>query len=252
MPLFVGAALRRPDEIPEGIVRDDVGDNISSLNPLYCELTAIYWMWKNINADAKGLVHYRRAFAGSFGLKMRLKRLFHIILNHTTVSSIRCNSQQFAECALVFEKRLPSLLKKYDCIVAKPIRCSFPIERSFLRVGDFYLDLLESTIAQKYTDYLKDYLDLMEGNRLHYGNLTVMRSKWFDAYCEMMFDVLDTVNQRLKDEGYLIDIMNEKASSRRMGYLAELLTHTFVKHNQRTGKMRVKVMPATFLDPNKK
>ena len=61
LPIHVGAALH-PDTLPE-ITQDDEGDNISSLNPYYCELTAIYWLWKNDASDYKGLVHYRRYFS---------------------------------------------------------------------------------------------------------------------------------------------------------------------------------------------
>ena len=60
LPLHVGAEGK--ENI--GFTPDNTGDNISVKNPYFCELTGLYWAWKNLNCDYLGLVHYRRYFAG--------------------------------------------------------------------------------------------------------------------------------------------------------------------------------------------
>jgi hypothetical protein len=43
-----------------GHVFDDEGENISSLNPFFCELTAIYWQIHHCDHPLTGVAHYRR------------------------------------------------------------------------------------------------------------------------------------------------------------------------------------------------
>lgn len=61
LPVHVGRALYPDKEF--GYQSDAEGDNISIKNPYYCELTALYWAWKNLKADYVGLAHYRRHFS---------------------------------------------------------------------------------------------------------------------------------------------------------------------------------------------
>ena len=58
LPIHVGKAGKES----LGYQGDDIGDNISWKNTSYCELTGVYWGWKNLQCDYIGLCHYRRYF----------------------------------------------------------------------------------------------------------------------------------------------------------------------------------------------
>jgi len=58
MPIHVG----REGKADIGYTGDHTGDTISSKNANYCELTGLYWAWKNLDADYIGLVHYKNYF----------------------------------------------------------------------------------------------------------------------------------------------------------------------------------------------
>ena len=54
LPLHVGAEGKTDPEgrpLDLGWTKDNSGDNISELNPGYCELTGLYWGWTNLKAD---------------------------------------------------------------------------------------------------------------------------------------------------------------------------------------------------------
>lgn len=70
IPIQAGAALTE-----ERICRlcDNCGENISHKNRQYCELTALYWIWKNDTSDYVGLGHYRRHFEITENLLEKLK-----------------------------------------------------------------------------------------------------------------------------------------------------------------------------------
>lgn len=67
-PIFVG-----PNKPTSNMkyISDSSSDNISNKNENYCELTAIYWIWKNIHdCENVGIVHYRRYFI--YGIRSKL------------------------------------------------------------------------------------------------------------------------------------------------------------------------------------
>jgi hypothetical protein len=73
-PLHVGAQGK---EHITGFTPDNTGDNISTKNPYYCELTGLYWAWKNLDADYIGLCHYRRYMIYRFKYNNPSKKYFN-------------------------------------------------------------------------------------------------------------------------------------------------------------------------------
>ena len=84
LPLQVGRALNPGI----GYTADNTGDNISDKNPNYCELTGLYWAWKNLPADVLGLVHYRRYMGKKGGVFGCFKRRRDPLQNVLTESDI--------------------------------------------------------------------------------------------------------------------------------------------------------------------
>ena len=78
LPVQVGSALHKA----VGYTPDNTGDNISEKNPYYCELTGLYWAWKNLPADVLGLVHYRRYMGKKNGIVGLIQRYRDLSLIH--------------------------------------------------------------------------------------------------------------------------------------------------------------------------
>ncbi|MCI6843867.1 MAG: DUF4422 domain-containing protein [Coriobacteriaceae bacterium] len=176
LPLHVGAGLH-PDILPN-MQGDNTGDNISTLNASYSELTGLYWLWKNCDAHYKGLVHYRRLLGSADKTRQRQKDPYE---------------------RLVDGPELLSLLSDRDVVLAK--RRNYYIET----VYDHYshtldgsqLDKTRSVIEGSCPEYLSAWDNLMKSTRVHVFNMFVMPSTLFDAYCAWLFPLLGELGQRI-------------------------------------------------------
>lgn len=62
IPIEVGAAVRQTSSFNYSLL-DDSGNNISSSNAYWGELTGLYWIWKNrefLSSDVVGFAHYNK------------------------------------------------------------------------------------------------------------------------------------------------------------------------------------------------
>lgn len=192
LPVHVGASGK--DSI--GYQRDDEGENISQKNPAYCELTGIYWAWKNLDADYIGLAHYRRHFG-----KSRDK-----VLDESTAKA---------------------LLQKYDVILPK--RRKYYIENLYSHyVNTLHADPLDKTfeiIREKYPEYYPEMQKLHTRTSAHMFNMFIMKKEHFDSYCEWLFDILSELESRVDSTQY------DTFHARFYGRVSELLLDVWLNTN---------------------
>lgn len=199
LPIFVGKELHPNSDIH--FAGDNTGDNISNKNATYNELTAIYWAWKNLEADAVGLDHYRRYMS-----ETREKNI-ESVLTKAQVEKL------FESTDIILpEKRKYYIQNNYQHYVhahhAKP------------------LDETRMVLKDLYPDYLESYDDLMGHTSAHMFNMFIMKRNKFDDYCEWMFAILEELETR-------IDISEFDTYERRvLGFISELLLDVWINKNQ--------------------
>ena len=199
LPVFVGSAGKPSIE---GFQRDDAGAHISARNASFCELTGIYWAWKNLDADYIGLAHYRRYFSRRFGFSKKG----------------RIATQKTIECALA----------KADVILPKERRYFIETNYSHYAHAHHEQDLIltREILLERCPDYLAAWDRVMNRTHGHRFNIFVMKKDLLNRYLDWLFDILFALETRLDISAYMgID-------SRVFGYVSERLLDVWIERNQ--------------------
>lgn len=191
--IYVGTKHgQTPDFIT--IFTDNTKNNIAKLNPFYCEMTAIYWVWKNApHSEYIGFEHYSRNF-------------YH-----------NC---KMASLDYLYEKAL-----KCDIIHAGKA-WHFRTNKKFWtsKEGAPLFSILKDAIAKVEPTYLNEWLQIMDKHALSYCNMFICQWKTFDKLMKFMFKILDEAFVNIKH-------LSSEQQSRSIGYMAERLLDVFIKHN---------------------
>ncbi len=187
-----------------GISGDDSGENISDKNPSFCELTALYWAWKNgffKDIDYCGLVHYRRYFKGSL---------------------------PFLKTAILSEKEIAEHMDTYDIIL--PRKRNYYIEsiRSHYAHAHYEkdLDMTRKIMEEQCPEFLDTFDTFMSQRRLHLYNMFIMPVAEFESYIAWLFEILFELEKRTDTSNY------DDYQKRIYGFVAERLLNVWVLHRQ--------------------
>ena len=202
LPLHVGAEGKESI----GYEMDNSKDNISKKNPFFCELTGLYWAWKNLKEDYIGLVHYRRYFS-LYNKKMKTpeERIEHVLS----------------------KKEVEELLKETDIILPK--QRNYYIENLYDHYKHtMYIEPLDETrkiIEEKYPDYLNEFDKLHKRKKAHMFNMFIMKKEILDDYCKWLFDILFELEKRVDSSQY------DSFHKRFFGRVSELLLDVYINTN---------------------
>lgn len=243
LPIHVGKSLH--PELNLGIQGDNEGDNISDENGYYCELTALYWLWKNVKADVKGLFHYRRILATETNFKLYLRKQRDRIFKRDYLPSLTMDKNKFLDTAKITSEKIPQMMIVFDILTTRKCKFTLDVNRYFSNIGREYITILRKALFNKYPEYVPKFEESLKSYETHFANITVMKNSIFNDYCQFIFTTLEEVKRILIDDNYLIDLKSELIFSRILGYLAEILTNVYVEFNKT--KYSVKELPVAFL-----
>ncbi|MHB9951889.1 DUF4422 domain-containing protein [Lactobacillus murinus] len=208
--LLVGANKKRIDSAQ--YLTDNQGDNISDKNSSYCELTGMYWVWKNIDQvqGNVGISHYRRYFSD----KSKLAEYIETVVTGKVIP--------------LSLSRADDYLKDYDWIVPKKIALEDGEKNLYENyVNAHYkkdLEATKSAIKKLYPEYEATFDKVFTSNKFSQFNMCYTSKDEYVAYCQWLFDILFEVEKQ-------IDITNyDTYQGRVFGFLAERLFNVWLQH----------------------
>lgn len=207
------------------LFRDDTDDNISNKNKNWCELTALYWIWKNDKSDFIGLCHYRRYF------DFKINNIFEkVVVGLKNVAFIEKH---------ISTNYIKQYLKDYDIILPNPICLDESILEHYGNSHNIN-DLLitKEVVLSLYPEYANSIEECFSQNIMYAFNMFVMPKRIFDEYMEWLFKILFEVEKR-------IEIPDDNYQARVFGFLAERLLNVYIYK-----RLKIKEVPYIFIEDN--
>lgn len=228
LPLQVGAELMKEKDkngatMELGYAKDNTGDNISALNPEFCELTGLYWAWKNLDSDYIGLSHYRRHFSSGRKDKNPWKR----ILTYHEIEPLLPRVKVF----------LPAPRKYYIETLSSHYAHTFEAS---------HLEITRDILRESYPDYISAFDAAMKRTGGHMFNMLIMERSFLDRYCAWLFSVLFALYERVGVEGM------SPFQLRYCGRVSELLLNVWVEEELRRGNLKkseIMELPYIYMEP---
>lgn len=206
IPILVGANKNIGEK---NYLRDNQGDNnISDRNFTFCELTGLYWIWKNSKDDIVGLCHYRRYFGK--------------------------NKRFFKQNSILTKNDILKQLNDYDVILpSKGMNeyNGYTAEAFFNKNHDHKVwEMCRQIISENNKDYLDAFNWFSKEKTGYCYNMFIMSREMMDEYCSWLFPILFELDKKIDYSRY------DSYNTRMIGFVAERLINVWVHKKQLTVK----------------
>ena len=158
-------------------ISDNQGENISNKNRQYCEMTVLYWMWKNTQDKYLGLSHYRRRFA----------------LDSDDLCKITGSDIDVVLTVPIFN--IPDVKHNY--------------EKNHIKED---WEIFKKGVKTLFPDYMDSFEEMENGKFYFPYNMIITRKEIIDSYCEWAFQIFEyceknftckTIGYQMRDIGFL-------------------------------------------------
>lgn len=208
-PVQAGSVIYDTDRIA---LKDSGEIDISHKNRVYNELSAIYYVWKNLSVEQQkiGFCHYRRYFvnAGVFSFQLLrasrklplpkaiIKKIYNRFLSKATGYILRITKEVDA----IFPKKikLPITLREHYCLYHNPKH--YDAMMKIIEIDFSYLHDTATKCSNEHSGY--------------FFNMFVLNSSYFDDFCSELFRFTSLVEE-------YVFCYDEKNTERYIGYLSE-------------------------------
>ena len=193
-PILAGGALQEKKSV---CLADDTGDHISEKNRNYSELTALYWIWKNVLSKEEktqekyyGLTHYRRILSLSDDDLLRLAD------------------------------------NRIDVVMPYPMPYEPNMEKhhqTYLKPEDW--DVLLAALEELHPEYAKAFPEILSQPYMFHYNIILARGDVLADYCSWIFPILARVEELSVPKG-------SEREDRYIGYMGESLETLYFMYNR--------------------
>ena len=226
----------------DNMIGDDTGENISELNRHFCELTSMYWAWKNYDKlgtpDYIGFCHYRRFL--NFEKNIPEKKIDNGIIYETTNNPDLM--RPYNEKSEFTEE-----LKNFDIIHGSLINHHLSVSEQFTELENPEFGL-KADVFDKIMDYIpkkfpefEDAVTLYKKSKRHYWyNCFIMKKEIFMEYCAFLFPILLKFEKEIDYNSLNIN------GQRILAYISERLLGFFITKKELEQK-KIDYRPIVFI-----